>query len=175
MRSNKNQDWRRVASAMCLSAGCFFGASLPAFAQSGDWGTYAGASLGVPNFGDVGLKVFAGQQLHKYFGWEAGITRFAREVERTAAGDVKSDFWGLSGAAVGILQVTPEFAGFAKAGLMAGRKRVDTPSGNRNENELNLLVGLGARYAITPRAAIRAEYEEFSQGNLFSVGVSYKF
>lgn len=175
MRSNKNRNWRRTAAAMCFSSSCLFGISMPAVAQSVDWGTYAGASVGVPDFGDVGLKVFLGQQLHRYYGWEAGITRFAREVERTAAGDVKSDFWGLSGAAVGILPVNAEFSAFAKAGLMAGRKRVETPNGNRTDNDLNLLVGVGARYALTPRAAIRAEFETFNQGNLFSVGVSYKF
>jgi hypothetical protein len=37
------------------------------------------------------------------------------------------------------------------------------------------LFALGARFALTPRIAIRGEYEDFHQGDLFSVGVTYKF
>src|SRR5512134_2909591 len=125
--------------------------SVPALAQSpgitGDWGTYVGAAAGVPDTGDVGLKVFVGQQLHRYFGWEAAITRFARETDNTPLGEVRTDFWGVSGAAVGILAVNPEFSGFAKIGAMAGRKRVRGPGGDRNDNDLNLLFRIGARYA----------------------------
>jgi len=162
-----------------LVLGCVGALSGPALAQSSaqvlPWGNYFGAALGVPDFGDVGLKIFGGQQLHRYYGWEAAVTRFAREVQSTPLGDVRTDFWGLSGAAVGILPVNNEFSAFGKLGLMAGRKRVRGPGGDDNNNELNLLLGVGARFALTPRAAIRAEYEDFSQGNLVSVGVTYKF
>lgn len=175
MRSSKNQRWRHTAAAMC----CMAAFSAPAFAQlraqGTDWGNYIGASAGVPDFGDVGLKIFGGQQLHKYFGWEASIVRFVREVESSPGGDVSTDFWGIGGAAVGILPVSNEFSAFGKLGAMAGRKRIRGPGGDRNDNDLNLLVGIGARYAITPQVAIRAEYEDFNQGNLISVGVSYKF
>lgn len=175
MRSQRIQRWRLSAAAL----GCMVAFSAPAFAQFGaqgsDWGTYVGASAGLPEFGDIGLKVFVGQQLHKYFGWEASIVNFVRQVDSTPSGDVRTDFWGASGAATGILPVNAEFSGFAKLGVMAGRKRIRGPGGDRNENDLNLLVGIGARYALTPRAAIRAEYEDFNQGNLISVGVSYKF
>lgn len=176
MRSIKRgKTWRRqLVLASLLGA-----LAVPALAQTpaatSDWGTYVGAAGGVPDFGDVGLKVFGGQQLHRYFGWEAAITRFARETDNTPLGDVDTDFWGISGAAVGILAVNTEFSGFAKLGLMAGRKRTRGPGGDRNDNDLNLLFGIGARYAITPRAALRAEYEDFDQGNLFSVGVTYRF
>jgi hypothetical protein len=167
--------WRWNTLALC----CLTGLSGAAAAQTSrpglDWGNYIGASAGVPEFGDLGLKVFGGQQLHPYFGWEAALTRFVREVETTPFGDVRSDFWGLSGAAVGILPFSPEFSGFAKLGGMAGRKKVNGPGGEDTDSEFNLLLGIGARFALTPRAAIRAEYEDFHQGNLFSVGVTYKF
>ena len=58
---------------------------------------------------------------------------------------------------------------------MAGRRRTSGPGGDDNHDELNLLFGIGARYALTPNAAIRAEYETFSQGNMISVGATYKF
>jgi Outer membrane protein beta-barrel domain len=179
MRSNKSGSerssaWRQKALVVC----CLGLLGAPAFAQSvsgSDWGTYVGASAGIPDFGDLGVKVYIGQQLHPYFGWEAGVTRFAREIESTPFGDVRTDFWGVSGALVGILPVNGEFSAFGKAGVMAGRKRVRGPGGDDNHDQLNLLVGVGARYALTPRAAVRAEYETFDQGNLISVGATYRF
>jgi OOP family OmpA-OmpF porin len=172
MRSNKSAGtWRKHALLLC----CLSALTAPAAAQGFDWGNYIGASVGVPDFGDVGLKIFGGQQLHRYFGWEAAVTRFAREVESTPFGDRRTDFWGISGAGVGILPVNADFSAFAKLGLMAGRKRTSGPGGDNNDDKLNLLFGVGARYALTPRAAVRAEYETFDQGNLISVGVTYKF
>lgn len=171
--------WPRGVVKACCAGALLATTSGMALAQSASqdtpWGNYVGAAAGVPDFGDVGLKAFGGQQLHRYYGWEAAITRFAREVENTPFGDVRSDFWGLSGAAVGILPVNNEFSAFAKLGVMAGRKRVRGPGGENTDNDINLLVGIGARFALTPRAAIRAEYEDFNQGNLFSVGVTYRF
>lgn len=181
MRARSSGRTRRLrAFAQCVGfAVAALSVSGSAFAQSSStelpWGNYVGAAVGVPNFGDLGLKVFGGQQLHRYFGWEAAVTRFAHEVESTPLGDVRTDFWGLSGAAVGILPVNADFSAFAKLGLMAGRKRIRGPGGDRNDNDLNPLIGVGARYALTPRAAIRAEYEDFDQGNLISVGVTYSF
>jgi len=168
-----SRNWRRHAILLCcasvLSGGAFAQSSGPG------WGTYVGGAIGVPNFGNVGLKAFVGQQLHPYFGWEAALTQFVREVESTPAGDVKTDFWGASGAALGILSFNQQFAGFAKLGLMAGRKRIRGPNGDITDNDLNLLLGIGGRFALTPRFALRAEYEDFHQGNLFSVSVTYKF
>ncbi|HTT12635.1 MAG TPA: outer membrane beta-barrel protein [Burkholderiaceae bacterium] len=171
----RGKTWRQRALLLC----CLSALGGPAFAQSAaagpGWGTYVGGAVGVPNFGSVGLKAFVGQQLLPYFGWEAALTQFVREVETTATGDVRTDFWGLSGAAVGILPFNKDFSGFAKLGLMAGRKRISGPSGDITDNDLNFLLGVGARFALTPRVGLRAEYEDFHQGNLFSVAVTYKF
>jgi hypothetical protein len=173
------QSKRMSGLARLLVAAGLNAAAVPALAQSSvqvqGWGNYVGAAVGVPDFGDVGLKVFGGQQLHRYFGWEAALTRFGSETDRTPLGDVRTDFWGISGAAVGILPVSNDFQAFAKLGLMAGRKRVRGPGGDRNDNDLNPLFGIGARFALTPNAGIRAEYEDFNQGNLISVGVTYRF
>jgi opacity protein-like surface antigen len=175
MTKQRKRTWQHQALLLCC-VGTLSGAAVAQASRPGlDWGNYIGAAAGVPEFGDLGLKIFGGQQLHPYFGWEAALTRFVREVETTPFGDVRSDFWGLSGAAVGILPFSKEFSGFAKLGAMAGRKRVSGPGGDNSDSEFNLLFGIGARFALTPRAAIRAEYEDFHQGNLFSVGVTYKF
>lgn len=176
-------NWKRARLKVLRSAlvlGCAAAVASPTLAQTpaaaSDWGTYAGAAVGDPDFGNLGLKVFFGQQLQRYFGWEAGLTRFLRDVDATPFGDVKTDFWGVSGSAVGILPVTGEFSAFGKLGLMAGRKRIrGGAGGDRTENELNPLIGIGARYQLTPRAALRAEYEAFGQGDLISIGASYRF
>src|SRR5262245_32448882 len=161
MIMQRRKSWRCNALLLCclgvLSGAAAAQASRPGF----DWGNYIGAAAGVPEFGDLGLKVFGGQQLHPYFGWEAALTRLVREVETRLFGDVRSDFWGLSGAAVGILPFSKEFSGFGKLGAMAGRKKVSGPGGDNSDSEFNLLIGIGARFALTPRAAIRAEYEDF--------------
>jgi OOP family OmpA-OmpF porin len=175
MRSQRTQRWRRTAAAIACAAGFTSPAFAQFSAQGSDWGTYVGGSAGVPEFGDIGLKAFFGQQLHKYFGWEVSAVRFARETQSTPAGDVRTDLWGLGGAAVGILPVNAEFSAFGKLGLMGGRKRIRGPGGDRDENEVNLLVGIGARYAITRNVALRIEYEDFNQGNLLSAGASYRF
>jgi len=163
-----------VLLVCCLSA-----SSQTALAQSAPagpgWGTYVGGAVGVPDFGTVGLKAFVGQQLFPYFGWEAALTQFVRDVETTSTGDVRTDFWGVSGAAVGILPFNKDFSGFAKLGLMAGRKRISGPNGEITDNDVNFLLGIGGRFALTPRVALRAEYEDFHQGNLVSVSVTYKF
>ena len=167
--------WHRKTLLLCLLTALAGTASAQTSMRDLPWGNYIGTSLGVPDFGNLGLKIFGGQQLHRYFGWEAALTRFGSETDATPLGDVHTDFWGISGAAVGILPVTADFSGFAKLGLMAGRKRVHGPAGDTNDNDLNFLLGIGARFALTPRVAVRAEYEDFSQGNLISVGVTYKF
>ena len=167
--------WQRKTLLLCLLSALAGTASAQTSMRDLPWGNYIGTSLGVPDFGNVGLKIFGGQQLHRYFGWEAALTRFGSETEATPFGDVSTDFWGISGAAVGILPISNQFSGFAKLGLMAGRKRVHGPAGDTNDNDLNFLLGIGARFALTPSVAIRAEYEDFNQGNLISVGVSYRF
>jgi hypothetical protein len=139
------------------------------------WGNYIGAALGNPDFGEIGLKVFGGQQLHPNFGWEAALTNFSRETIRTPGGDDESEFWGVSGAAVGILPLPNRFAVFGKLGLMFGRERVRRSGVRRTDSELNPLFGIGGSYHITPEIGVRIEFEEFGQGNLLSAGVTYRF
>jgi hypothetical protein len=170
----RGRAWRQRALVLCC-AGVLSGPALAQMSSPYDWGTYVGGAIGIPDFGNVGLKGFVGQQLFPYFGWEAALTTFGRDVESTPLGDVKTDFWGVSGAGVGILPLNKDFSLFGKLGLMAGRKRIRGPNGETDDNALNFLIGGGARFALTPRIAIRAEYEDFHQGNLFSVGVTYKF
>jgi len=176
----KSKKTRLTVLRSALTCGCAIALSGPALGQApaagSDWGTYVGAGIGDPDFGNLGLKVFFGQQLHPYFGWEAGLMRFLRDVDSTPFGDVRTDFWGLSGAGLGILSFSPELSAFGKLGLMAGRKRIrGGAGGDRTDNELNLLLGVGVRYQITPRAAVRAEYETFDQGDLVSVSATYRF
>jgi len=175
----KSKKTRPTVLRSVLAVGCAIALSGSAFAQApaagSDWGTYVGAGIGDPDFGNLGVKVFFGQQLHPYFGWEAGLMRFLRDVDETPFGDVRTDFWGLSGAGLGILSFNPDLSAFGKLGLMAGRKRIRGAGGDRTDNELNLLLGIGVHYKLTPRAAIRAEYETFDQGDLVSVSATYRF
>jgi hypothetical protein len=144
-------------------------------AGSSGWGDYIGAAVGEPEFGDLGVKVFGGQQFHRHIGWEAGLTRFFEDEVRGPFGTTRTDFWGVSGAVLGILPLPNAFSVYGKLGVMYGRKRIRDGGGDRTDGEFNPLIGIGGRYEITPRAAARLEFEEFDQGNLLSVGVTYRF
>jgi OOP family OmpA-OmpF porin len=165
------------ASIAALATVALFGlAPIAAQAQArSDWGNYIGVGIGEPDFGDVGLKVFGGQQLHPNFGWEGAYTKFVKEKIRTPFGERSTDFWGLSAAAVGIIPLPQNFSVYGKLGLMYGRTRVRVGGVSTTDGDFNPLIGVGGRYQLTPQVAFRLEFEEFDQGNLLSAGVTYRF
>lgn len=165
------------ASIAALATAALLGiAPIAAQAQArSDWGNYIGVAIGEPDFGDVGLKVFGGQQLHRNVGWEAAYTKFVRERIRTPFGERSTDFWGLSAAAVGIIPLPQNFSVYGKLGLVYGRTRVRGGGSSSTDGEFDPLIGIGARYQATPQVAFRLEFEEFDQGNLLSAGITYRF
>ncbi|MCS6944407.1 MAG: outer membrane beta-barrel protein [Sutterellaceae bacterium] len=140
-----------------------------------NWGSYVGVAVGEPEFGDLGLKIYGGQQLLPNFGWEAAFTQFVKEKIRTPLGERSTDYWGLSVAAVGIIPLPQNFSVYGKLGLNYGRVRVRASGGSSTDGEFNPLIGVGGRYQLTPQVALRLEFEEFDQGNLLSFGISYRF
>ncbi len=140
-----------------------------------DWGNYVGASIGDPDFGDLGAKVYGGQQFHPNIAWEASYIKFFKDEIRGPLGTSRTDFWGVSGAAIGILPLQQGFSVFGKLGLVYGRARVRVGNFDVTDRDTNFLIGVGGRYQLTPRVAIRVEFEDFDQGDLFSAGVTYRF
>ncbi len=140
-----------------------------------DWGNYVGVSIGDPDFGDLGAKAYVGQQFHPNIAWEASYLKFFEDEVRGPFGTSRADFWGLSGAAIGILPLQQGFSVFGKLGLVYGRARVRVNNFEVKDSDTNLLIGVGGRYQLTPRVAIRVEFEDFDQGDLFSAGVTYRF
>lgn len=165
-----------IAFAALGAAAVLSAAPVAAHAQArSDWGSYLGAGIGEPDFGDVGLKVFGGQQLHPNFGWEAAYTKFVKEKLRTPFGERSTDFWGLSAAAVGIIPLPQNFSVYGKLGLIYGRTRVRVGGVSTTDGDFDPLIGIGGRYQLTPQVALRLEFEEFDQGNLLSASVTYRF
>jgi OOP family OmpA-OmpF porin len=139
------------------------------------WGTYVGASVGEPDFGELGVKVFGGQQFHPNIGWEAAFTQFLEDKTPSPFGDTSTEFWGVSGSVVGILPLQNNFSLFGKLGLIYGRERIRRAGVERTEGETNPLLGVGLHYQATSNVGFRAEYEDFDQGNLLSAGITYRF
>jgi opacity protein-like surface antigen len=161
-----------VSAAFVVSAGTAQ-AQQPASAH--EWGSYLAAGVGEPEFGELGLKIFGGQQFHPNLAGEVGFMHFIDDSTPTPFRDVKTEFWGLSAAAVGILPLQPGLSAFGKLGVIYGRARIRTPTGTRRDSEFNPLIGIGVQYQLTPRVGVRVEFEEFDQGNLLSAGAAFRF
>ncbi len=142
--------------AAVLAAGCL---CLPAQAA----GPYAGASLGVPHFGDGGVngitdngsgvsgKLFGGYQFTPNFALEAGLA----DLGRIESGSARSHGEYLD--AVGILPLGDAWSLLGRLGV--AHAALKTSAGDDSGNGLKL--GLGAQYALSGNLALRAEWERY--------------
>jgi hypothetical protein len=79
-------------------------------------------------------------------------------------------------AAVGTLEIAPQFSIFGKAGfLMTDQETRGASARKRDDTELH--YGIGARLAVAPNWAARAEWEktEKLKVELLSLGAEYRF
>ena len=148
---------------------------------------------------DVGWKLFAGYRFNSYLAVEGGYTylgeyAFAGQViadPGTVSANLQANDW--NAFAVGILPLGERFDVFAKLGIgywtadlatsgtFAGRSAQSADSSGTDP-----IVGLGARFNITARWGIRAEWERFfnvgsattsgeTDIDFWSLGVQYRF
>lgn len=193
---------RTLAAAALAAAGLFF--SAPAAAQF-----YLGFSFGqaevdqsliVPDLLDPGgtvdgkdgaFKLFGGYQFNRNFALEAaavdlGDMSYSGFFSGTPSGPVSGgrvQNGGLNLSAVGVLPLGERFALFGKAGIFLwSSEATDITGGVPTISEADgsdLSLGLGASFALTPRASLRAEWERFemssSDVDLVSVGLAFSF
>jgi OmpA-OmpF porin, OOP family len=193
---------RTLAAAALAAAGLFF--SAPAAAQF-----YLGFSFGqaevdqsliVPDLLDPGGTVDGKDGAFKLFGGYQFNRNFALEVAAVDLGDMSySGFFsgtpsgpvsggrvqngGLNLSAVGVLPLGERLALFGKAGIFLwSSEATDITGGVPTISEADgsdLSLGLGASFALTPRASLRAEWERFemssSDVDLVSVGLAFSF
>jgi len=161
-------------------------------AVSAERGFYVGGALGQGTFKEwcvpspvvltcddqtTAWKVFGGYRFNRYFGAEATYIDWG-EVSGTVSGvgRVTADQTSFGVAAVGNLDLSPQFSVFGKAGLLMTEQ--ETPaSSTRQRDETELHYGVGLRYRFTRNWAARAEWERTDQlkVELLSIGVEFRF
>ena len=147
---------------------------------------------------DLGVKLFAGKQLNRYFAVEAGFFDLGKfDFESTTSGDGvlrgEAGFRGVNLDLVGQLPLTERLSLLGRAGVQYARATTHF-SGNRlnavtnpnpaREGRSNAKVGLGLEYKLSEALAVRGEVERYrlndAVGNrgevdLASVSLVYKF
>lgn len=125
---------------------------------------YAGISLGAPHFGQnvnglsgndhgVAGKVYGGYQLSPNFALEAGLASLGRLKGDTGSVGAHGEFIDL----VGRLPLGHDVSLLGSVG--AAHVRFSSPDGDDAGGGVKL--GLGAEYALSPSATLRAEYERY--------------
>ena len=150
---------------------------------------------------DFGFKFYGGYQFNRNFAIEAGYTDFGKFTSHSViisggsgTGDGEWKAYSLDVSALGILPVGDRFSLFGRAGLSfwnldftftaMGPGGVGVAS--QSESGVSPLLGIGAKFDVTPQLALRAEIERhFSVGDsnttgesdidLFTVGLQYRF
>lgn len=197
---------RNLAVAALAAAGFFF--SAPAAAQFYIGFSFGQAevdeNLIVPDLLDPGgsvdgkdsaFKLFGGYQFNRNFALEVAAVdlgdmsysgNFTGNPPATPSGQViggRVQNGGLNVSAVGVLPLGERFNFFGKAGIFLwSSEATDITGGEATFSEADgsdLSLGLGASFALTPQASLRAEWERFEMSStdvdLVSVGFAFSF
>lgn len=198
---------RAIASTIAglASAGLLAAAPAARAQQPAETGLYAGGSFGQTEFKDFcsdlrgggyaggscdekdsGWKAFLGYRVNRHFAVEGSYINWGEAsvsggtflgVPASGSGEVTS--WGI--AAVGIVPIGERFWGFGKIGFI--RSEVDVVvnvagfPGSGSESDTEAHYGLGLGFNITPRLAVRGEWERAAdnKADMLSIGLQYKF
>lgn len=189
----------RPALAIAAAAGVLL-ASPGASAQ--ERGPYLGASLGQakltewcdtsgapPGFvllacedTDSAWKLFGGYRINRYLAAEATYVHWGK-VTGTVGGPtgISAEQTSLGIAAVGNLELAPQFSVFGKLGLLISEQQIRRSGAGSSSTvegeETEFHYGLGGRFSFTPNWAARAEWErtEKLKVEMLSIGVEYRF
>jgi opacity protein-like surface antigen len=143
-----------------------------ATAQTSDWGRYVGAGVGDSDL-DTALRVFGGAAINQTFGWEVQYYDFGSSSNRATT----TEAWALGGSLVAQVPLIPNLSAFGKLGAYYVKDEVRTPFSSASDSNLELAVGIGVRYALTPVISVRAEFESIggAGGDVISVGAQFRF
>lgn len=184
---------KRVRSALAVAA---LGMALlaPASALAQDAGFYLGGAFGQAKLKewcrvgptdvlsacedtDTGWKLFGGYRFNRYVAIEATYVNWG-ETSGTVNGiSVSAEQTSMGIAAVGSLELGPQFSVFGKAGFLMTEQDIKRPSGNVKGDETEFHYGLGVRFRFTPNWAARGEWErtEKLKVEMLSIGAEYRF
>ncbi len=125
---------------------------------------------------DFGWKIFGGYQFNIYFAAEFGYTdlgeasaTFAATTPSAAIVNVEADGTALSGSIVGTYPLNRDLGLFGRFGAAywdvdgTGSAVVGGSSASveADDDGIDLLFGLGARYSLTPKLGLRLEWEHY--------------
>jgi OOP family OmpA-OmpF porin len=172
--------------------------AVPAGVSAQESGPYLGGAIGQTRFTewcdagtticddrDSGWKLFGGYRFNRYFALEGSYIDWG-EVTATVplpagppahvAASQKS--YGI--AAVGSLQLGPQFSVFGKLGILSTEqetRRVSPSPRTIQRDESELHYGVGAAYSLSSNWALRGEWEntEKLKVQMLSIGVEYRF
>jgi OOP family OmpA-OmpF porin len=153
-----------------LAAAC----AMPAFAGE----TYVGASvgrseqkLGVEGFSlsenATAFKVFGGYQFTPAVGAEIGYAHFGKVSISDSGATASAEPSAFYAAVTGTLPLTSQISAFGKLGVARDHTKVglsyEGQSDSESMNETSAVFGLGVNYAVSPKVAVFAEYENFGK------------
>lgn len=193
-----------AGSAAAADQGWYLGGALGQATSHYDGGDAAklGYNSGAPiDNDDLGAKVYGGYQLNAHWALEAAYVNLGRAKFSGIAGSAEAkDKIGAEGVSLSLLgkmPLTQDFSLFGKVGAFAANTKyecVQNCSGiqNNDKDGVYTTFGVGAQYDVSPRLALRAEYERFnglksaaifsgstnefkSDYDLFTLGVQYQF
>jgi OOP family OmpA-OmpF porin len=162
--------------ALALIAAC----AAPAMAAN-DF--YIGADLGSSRVTDDGLKftgtsyaLFAGYNFTQAFAVEAGYRSLGSDTLKVGAANVDLSAYSVQLSMIGSLALSKEFSMFARLGVNSIHSEAKFAGSKISDSETKALLGLGARYAISPQFGLRAEYQkQASNASSLSAGVDFSF
>lgn len=133
---------------------------------------------------DTGYKAFGGVQIIPNFAVEFGYVDMGKLRAEVTPFSVDLKGRGVFVDAVGLLPVTDTVTLFGKVGAFNGKVKGSVNGIDAGDDSgTDVKFGLGASFAVTPKIAIRAEWERYrfnvfddkGDTDLASVGVSFKF
>lgn len=126
---------------------------------------------------DSGWKIFVGNQLNRFVGYEFGYTDLG---QLTAAGStVEAD--GVIASLVGMIPVGEMFSITARVGTFHWNSDVQStnPALSRKKDGTNLTVGIGAKIPLGKRVDVRVEWERYDVDDddysFLSAGIAFNF
>ena len=183
-----------IATAFAASSAFaqgYIGVGVGSSTVSGVDQTIAPVSLTGGNTSKTSVKIFGGFKFTPNWGVEAQYSDLGSRNLVLTNGGVQVGTGTLKGsqlsiAATGTLPLASNFSLFGKLGVSgnSGKANFSIPGASSSENKTDLMLGVGVLYDITPKIAVRAEYEDFGKfnstgnairANNFSVGLQYKF
>ena len=159
IRKNHHADPTTQAPGCCRS-----GRSKPGRIAAPIDAVYGGASLGTPRYedsvngvtghgSDISGKLCGGYQFTPNFALEAGVAGLGHIDNATGRARGHGEYLD----AVGIAPLNDKWSLLGRIGV--AHVSLNTTNGDDSGNGLKL--GLGAQYALTPKVALRAEWERY--------------